>query len=324
VDRLDAMRVFIVALDQGSLAAAARALKRSPASIGRAVAFLENHVGAQLLYRTTRAMRLSPAGERYATACRRILTELGEAELLAANERSAPHGILTISAPPIAGEEILQPIVDAFLRAYPSISIRMLFLDRSVNLVEERVDLALRVGRLPDSSLIAIKVGDNIRRVVAAAPLYLANHPRIEEPGDLARHSIVAMTNFGLDTWTFPSAPGSAAPRTVSFTPRIHVNSVRAAISSAVEGLGVTRLYLFHLADRVRDKELEIVLAHAEPRPVPVHLVTQSFQVSVPKVRAFIDFAAPLLRTKFSRQAREAGQMKRSPASVCFTRSAPS
>jgi len=310
LDRLDAMKVFVIAVDEGSLAAAGRALKRSPAAVSRAVAALEDHVGAPLLHRTTRAMRLSPAGESYVTACRRILADLEEADLQAVGERSAPQGILTISAPPIAGEEMLRPIVDAFLRAHPAVSVRMLFLDRHVSLIEEGVDLALRVGDLPDSSLVAVKVGADIRRVVAAAPRYLAQHPRIAEPGDLAKHQIVAMSNFGLDSWTFPPAAGSAASRTVNFTPRILVNTVRAAVSSAVEGLGVTRLYSYHLADRVRDGELQIVLADAEHPPLPVHLLTQAFRLSAPKVRAFVDFATPRLRAEFSRLAREASRME--------------
>lgn len=304
------MKVFVVALDEGSLAGAGRALKRSPAAISRAIAFLEAHVGAPLLHRTTRTMRLSPEGERYAVACRRILADLEEAELHAAGERSTPRGVLTLSGPPIAGEEILRPIVDAFLRAYPTVSVRMLFLDRHVNLLDEGVDVALRVANLPDSALVAIKVGADVRRVVAASPRYLADHPRIEEPADLAKHQIVAMHNFGLDSWTFPPAPGSAVSRTVHFTPRIVVNSVRAALASAVEGLGVTRLYSYHLADRVRDGSLQIVLAHAEHEPLPVHLVTQPFHLTAPKIRAFVDFAAPRLRAEFSRLAREAGQME--------------
>ena len=169
------------------------------------------------------------------------------------------------------------------------------------------MDLALRIGNLPDSSLVAIKVGADVRRVVAAAPSYLADHARIDGPGDLAKHQIVALANFGLDSWTFPPAPGSVASRTVNFTPRIVVNSVRAAVLSAANGLGVTRLYSFHVADKVRDKELQIVLAHAEPAPVAVHLVAQPFRMRVPKARAFMDFAVPRLRMEFSRLGRPIG-----------------
>jgi DNA-binding transcriptional LysR family regulator len=303
------MKVFVAALDEGSLAGAARRLRRSPAAVSRAIAFLEAHVGTELLHRTTRTIRLSEAGERYAPACRRVLADLEEAELQAAGEGGAPHGTLTLSGPPIAGEEILRPMVDAFLRAYPAVSVRMMLVDRHVNLLDEGVDVALRVAHLPDSALVAVKVGDDVRRVVAAAPRYLAANPRIETPADLARHQIVAMANFGLDSWTFPPAPGSAVSRTVHFTPRVLVNTVRAAIASSVDGLGVTRLYSYHLADKVRDGALEIVLQGDEPEPQPVHLVAQPSRLAVPKVRAFIDFAVPRLRTEFHRLAREAGRL---------------
>jgi DNA-binding transcriptional LysR family regulator len=309
MDRLDAMKVFVVALDEGSLSGAGRALKRSPAAVSRAIASLEDHLGAPLLHRTTRAMRLTETGERYAIACRRILAELEEAELLAA-DGPAPHGVLTISAPPIGGEEILRPVVDRFLEAHPLVSVRLLLLDRHVNLVDEGVDVAMRVGDLPDSSLVAVKVGGDVRRVIAAAPSYLARHPRIEKPADLAQHQIVAMANFGVDRWVFPAAPGSAAPRTVIFTPRIVVNSVRAAVASTVAGMGVTRLYSYHLADQVRDGTLLIVLSDAEHPPLPVHLVAQPGRMPAPKVRAFIDFAVPRLREAFSGLAADARRLQ--------------
>lgn len=309
MDRLDAMKVFVVALDEGSLAGASRLLGRSPAAVSRAIAFLEDHVGGQLLYRTTRGMKLSAAGERYAGACRRILSDLEEAELYAAGERATPRGVLTLSGPPIAGEEVLRPIVDAFLKVHPTVSVRLQLVDRHVSLIDEGVDIALRVADLPDSSLIAVKVGADVRRIVVASPRYLAENPAIREPGDLAKHQIVAMGNFGLDSWTFPPSAGSSAARTVSFTPRIVVNTVRAAAASAVEGLGLTRLYSYHVAEEVRDGRLSVVLADHEPRPQPVHMVVQPFRITVPKVRAFLDFATPRLKTAFNQMACEARDM---------------
>jgi DNA-binding transcriptional LysR family regulator len=306
MDRLEAMKVFVIAVDEGSFAGAGRALKRSASAISRAISFLEAHVGAPLFHRTTRSMRLSPAGERYAASCRRILAELEEAELFVADARAAPQGVLTISAPPIGGEEVLRPIVDAFLKAHPAVTVRLQLVDRSVNLVDEGVDLALRVGDLPDSSLVAVKVGGEVRRVIAGAPAYLAERPPIVTPSDLEAHDIVAMGNFGVDRWTFPPAPGSTATRTVTFTPRLLVNSVRAAVGSAVEGLGLTRLYSYHLAAEVQAGRLRIVLADAEPPPQPAHLLVQPTRMPVPKVRAFMDFAAPRLRTEFGRLAAEA------------------
>ena len=309
MDRIDAMKVFVTALDEGSLAGAARRLKRSPTAVSRAVAFLETHVGVELLHRTTRSLKLSEAGERYAAACRRVLTDLEEADMLAAGERAAPRGMLTVSAPPISGEDVLRPILDDFLDLYPAVSARFLLLDRAVNLVDEGVDIALRIGHLPDSSLIAIRLGGNVRRVVVASPRYLADHPRIDEPADLAKHRIVAFTNFGLDSWSFTPAAGSTIPRTVQFAPRCIVNTVRAAVASAVEGKGLTRLYSYHVADYVKDGRLKIVLADAEHPPLPVHLLTPHGRMSVPKVRAFVDFAAPRLRSEFARMAAEAGML---------------
>ncbi|CAN7200266.1 LysR substrate-binding domain-containing protein [Bosea sp. LjRoot9] len=307
MDRLDAMKVFVAALDEGSLAAAARRLARSPAAVSRAIAFLEAHVGTELLHRTTRTMKLSEAGAHYAAACRRVLADLEEAELSVLSERTAPRGTVTITAPPISGEEILRPIVDAYLEAYPAVSVNLVLLDRSANLVEEGIDVALRLGDLPDSSMIAVRIGGNVKRVVVASPSYLARHPRIDEPADLAKHQIVTTTYIGQNSWVFPPAAGSSIARVVHFKPRLVVNSVRAALASAVGGLGVTRLYTYHVAEHVQDGALTVLLRDAEPPTMPVHLVTPQGRTLVPKVRAFMDFAAPLLRKEFARLSAEAG-----------------
>lgn len=310
MDRIDAMKVFVAALDEGSLAGAARLLKRSPTAVSRALAFLEAHVGVELLHRTTRTLKLSEAGERYAIACRRVLIDLEEADMLAAGERSAPRGLLTISAPPISGEEVVRPILDDFLQLYPAVSARLILLDRAVNLVDEGVDVALRVGQLPDSSLMSTRLGGDVRRVVVASPRYLTNRPPIEQPGDLASHQIIAFTNFGLDHWNFTPANGTTIPRTVHFAPRCIVNTVRAAAASAVSGIGVTRLYSYHVAEYVRDGALKIVLADAEHPPLPVHLLAPQGRMSVPKVRAFVDYAAPRLRAEFARMSAEAAMLR--------------
>jgi DNA-binding transcriptional LysR family regulator len=151
MDRIDAMKVFVAALDEGSLAGAGRKLGRSPAAVSRAIAFLEARVGAQLLHRTTRSIKLSEAGERYAVACRRVLTDLEEAEIVAAGERSAPRGALTLTAPVHAGEIVLRPILDAFMDAYPAVSARLYLLDRPVNLIDEGIDIALRIAHLEET-----------------------------------------------------------------------------------------------------------------------------------------------------------------------------
>ncbi|MBY3496916.1 LysR family transcriptional regulator [Rhizobium laguerreae] len=309
MDRIDAMKVFVTAVEEGSLAGAARRLKRSPTAISRALGLLEQHVGVELLHRTTRSLKLSDAGQRYVEACRRVLVDLEEADMIASSERSSPLGTVTISAPPILGEEVLRPILDSFLREYPGVSVRLLMLDRFVNLVDEGVDAALRIGNLVDSTHVATRIGGDVRRVVVAAPEYLETHPAIDELSDLAKHDLIAFSNFGLESWSFAPAEGSSVPRTVHFAPRYLVNSVRAAAASAAEGMGVTRLYSYHVADYVRDGRLRIILPHAEPPALPVHILTPRGSSTVPKVRTFIDFAVPRLRSELKRIAAESGSL---------------
>jgi DNA-binding transcriptional LysR family regulator len=305
MDRIDAMKVFVAALDEGSLAGAGRKLGKSPAAVSRAIAFLEAHVGAELLHRTTRSIKLSEAGERYAVACRRVLIDLEEADIVAAGERSAPRGLLTITAPVAAGESILRPMVDDFMDQYPAVNVRLYFLDRPANLIDEGIDVALRFAHLADSTLVAVRVGE-VRRVVVASPRYLAQNPVIEQPADLAKHQIVAMTHFGIDSWSFPPPEGSTVPRTIQFTPRFIVNSIRGAAASAVGGRGVTRMFAYHIADQLRDGSLKIVLAGDEHEPLPVHLIAPHGRMQVPKVRAFVDFAVPKLKAHFARLSSEA------------------
>ncbi len=302
MDRIEAMKVFVAALDEGSLAGAGRKLGKSPAAVSRALAFLEAHVGADLLHRTTRSIKLSEAGERYAVVCRRILIDLDEADAIAAGEHSAPRGTLTVTAPVAAGEDLMRPILDAFMDQYPDVSVRLHLLDRPANLIDEGIDVALRLAHLSDSTLVAIRVGE-VRRVVAAAPSYLALHPAIKEPGDLVQHRIIAMTHFGLDAWPFPPRLGSTIARSVALTPRFIVNSIRAAVASAVEGHGVTRMFSYHVAREVSSGALEILLSGDEFPALPVHLVSPYGRLTVPKVRAFVDFAVPRLRPAFAQLA---------------------
>jgi DNA-binding transcriptional LysR family regulator len=305
MDRIDAMKVFVTALDEGSLAGASRKTGRSAAAVSRAIAFLEAHVGVPLLHRTTRSIKLSEAGERYATACRKVLAELEEADRQAAGERSVPRGTLTITATVFAGVEVLRPIVDAFMEQYPTVNVRMYLLERAVNLIDEGMDLALRITHLNDSTLVAHRIGET-RRVIVASPRYLATNPRIAEPADLGKHPIIAMQHMGQDAWTFPPLHGSSVPQSVSFTPRLVVNNVRAAVASAMEGHGITRLLAYHVAPEIKQGQLQVVLADAEPAPFPVHIVSPYGRLAVPKVRAFVDFALPRLRTQFACFAKDA------------------
>ncbi|MDI1479263.1 LysR family transcriptional regulator [Polyangium sp. y55x31] len=301
MDRIDAMRVFVVTLDEGSLAGAARKLGRSPAAITRAITFLENHVGVQLLHRTTRSIHLSEAGERYAAACRRVLVDLEEADMLAASERGAPRGLLTVTAPLVSGAKIMRPILDAFLARESAVRARLLLLDRMVSLVEEGIDVGLRIAHLHDSSFIAARIGE-VRKVLCAAPAYLDAAPSLKSPTDLVRHRCIQMTSFGQESWNFPPEKATGAVRHIAIEPRLMVNTVEAAVASAVEGNGITRVFSYQIADEVAAGKLRIVLADAEPAPLPVHLITPEGRLSVPKVRAFFDFAGPRLRAEFTRR----------------------
>ncbi|MCC8404629.1 LysR family transcriptional regulator [Paraburkholderia sp. MMS20-SJTN17] len=303
MDRIDAMKVFIAALDENSLAGAGRKLGRSPAAVSRAIAFLEAHTGTPLLYRTTRTLKLSEAGERYAQACRRILADLEAADMLVADEQSAPRGLLTVSAPVAAGEDALRPLLDEFVDRHPHVSIRLQLLDRPVSLIDEGIDIALRFAHLPDSTLVAVPIGE-VRRVVVASPDYLAAHPPIHDPADLAQHRIISMTHFGLDSWSFRSDNRAAVPQVVQFEPRLIVNTIRSAVASALAGHGLTRVFSYHVAEYVKSGALKIVLRDNERSPLPIHLLTPQGRLSVPKVRAFVDFATPRLREHFTRLQR--------------------
>jgi DNA-binding transcriptional LysR family regulator len=297
MDRLDAMAAFVAAVDEGSLAAAARRLGRSPAAVTRAVALLERRTGTRLLHRTTRVMRLTEAGERYVATCRRILADLAEAELLAAGERQAPRGLLTVTAPALFGFLHVRPLVDAFLEAYPEVQVRLLLLDRIVNLIEEGMDLAVRIGPLPDSSLIAVTVGA-LRRVVCASPDYLARKGTPRAPADLAAHDCIAFTQEspGETAWRFTT--GSVRVR-----PRLVTNSAEAAVASASEGHGITRVLSYQVERELAAGRLVLLLPEFEPPPPPVHLVYPEARLSVAKARAFVDLVVPRLRAQLARVA---------------------
>jgi DNA-binding transcriptional LysR family regulator len=233
-----------------------------------------------------------------------VLVDLEEADIAAGGERAAPRGTLTLTAPIITGEDLVRPVVDAFMNEYPMVSVRLLLFDRQVNLIDEGIDVALRIAHLADSNFVAIRLGE-VRRVVTASPAYLSRHPIINEPADLAKQQIVSMTHFGQDSWSFPPQKNSSVPRTVQFTPRLVVNTVRAAVASVTDGHGVTRLFSYHIAEQIRDGQLQILLDKDEYPPLPVHLLAPQGRFSVPKVRAFVDYAVPRLKRYFEQLSRD-------------------
>ena len=302
MDRIEAMRAFVAAVDRGSLAAASRSVATSPAAVTRALAALEARLGMKLLHRTTRALHLTPFGETYLATCREVLAALDAVERGAAAEQESPSGLLTLTAPLRFGQLHLRPVLDEFLSANPAVRARLLLLDRMVNLAEEGIDVALRIAHLPDSSLTVTKLGE-VRRVLCAAPTYLERYGVPASPAALRDHACI-MEHDGAeaDNWRFASAPGR--PLTpIAMQPRLVVNSASAAIDSAIAGYGITRVMSYQAAQAVAAGTLVVLLPEYEPPQVPVQLVMPPRGAGTAKQRAFVAFAVPRLRQALLRTA---------------------
>ncbi len=297
MDRLEAMSILITAVDAGSLSAAARQLRTPLATVSRKVSELEARLKTRLLNRSSRKLTLTDAGRSYVQACRRILEEVGEAERAASGEYGAPKGDLIITTPIVFGRLHVLPVVTAFLAAFPDIDIRMVQADRVVNLLEDRIDLAVRIGALPDSSLLATRVG-SLRRVICASPAYLAARGRPKRPDDLGAHACITFEGMTTpDAWRFKAGK---TEQSVAIHSRLIVNTAEAAIDAAIAGAGFTRVLSYQAADAVRAGRLHIVLAQFEPPPWDVSLVHAGGRLLPLKVRAFLDFAAPRLKDRLS------------------------
>jgi len=295
MDRLEAMTVLVAVADKGSFSAAGRTLKIPLATLSRKVADLEAHLGTRLLVRTTRKLTLTDAGAAYVAAARRILGEVEEAEREAAGEFITPKGELVVTAPLFFGRLHVLPAVIDFLALYPQIDLRLILADRNVDLVSDHVDMAVRIGALPDSSMVATQVG-TMRTVTCASPAFLAVHGVPGQPNDLLKYPCVAaITPTPVAPWRF-RMPGSQAMRDVPILPRLAVTTPEAAAKAAIHGVGITRLLHYQVADAVRDDALRIVLESYEPAPAPVHLLHVSRGQMPLKLRCFIDFAVPRLR----------------------------
>ncbi|TBW33433.1 LysR family transcriptional regulator [Siculibacillus lacustris] len=289
MDRLEAMSILLTAVEAGSLSAAGRRLGVPLATVSRKVSELEAHLGTRIFNRASRQLTPTDAGVAYIAACRRILDEVDEAERIAAGEFRTPKGDLIITAPIVFGRLHLLPVVTDFLRTYPEIDIRLVLADRMVDLLEDQVDVALRIGALPDSGLVAIRIG-TIRQIVCASPAYLAEYGTPRDLDDLGRH--VCVTFSGLATagqWRFPS--GSITPRT-----RLVVDTAEAAIDAAVAGVGITRVLCYQAAAAARAGTLQVLLEDLEPPPLPVNLVHTGERLLPLKLRAFLDFATPRVK----------------------------
>src|SRR5262245_12673075 len=296
MDRLKSMSILLTAVETGSLSAAARRLATPLSTVSRRISELETHLKARLLNRSGRKLALTDAGRVYVEACKRILEDVGEAERAASGEYSAPKGELIITAPMVFGRLHVLPVVLEFLRVYPAVDIRCVLTDRVVNLLEEHIDVAVRIGELPDSSLITTRIG-SVRRVVCGSPTYFAQRGMPGNVRELAMHDCITFEEgFSFpDFWFFPTGKSNVSAPVHS---RLVVNTAEAAIDAAIAGLGVTRVLSYQVADAVNAGLLNVVLEKLEPALSPVSLVYSGQRRLPLKLRAFVDFAAPQLKAR--------------------------
>lgn len=286
MDHLQSLRAFVAVADAAGFAAAARRLDCSPPAVTRAIAALEGRLGVLLLQRSTRSVRLTETGERFLQDCRRILAELDEAERAAAGVQGEAQGLLAITAPQMFGRLHVAPLIADFLRAQPRVQLRSLFIDRLVHLLDEGIDVAVRIAHLPDSGLTALPVG-SLRRLVVGSPEYLAREGRPQTPQDLARHQAIGFSFDALTPKPWRFRDGQVAHPRVAWVS----NNNEVSIAAAEAGQGLTRCLAYQAAEGLRAGRLSIVLAEHELPPVPVHIVYPAGRRAPAKVRAFVDFA---------------------------------
>jgi len=291
MDRIDAMQAFVAVADLQGFAPAARKLGLSPSGVTRLIAALEQRLGARLLQRTTRSVTLTDIGTRYLERARRILADVEEAEGSAQDERTRPSGRLVVSAPVGFGRLHVSPVMSAYLKRYPEVSAELRLADRMVNLVEDGIDLAVRIGHLADSSLVARHVGE-MRRIVVASSGYLKQRGEPDTPEAIALHETI---QFGAMTaspdWRFVEAGREIR---VACTPRFTTNSADAAIQYAEQGGGLTRVLAYQAADAIKGGRLRVVLAQFEQPPLPIHIVYPTSRLLSAKVRTFIDLVTDI------------------------------
>lgn len=293
MDRLHLMTVFVAVAETESFAAASRRLGMSPAAVTRAIAALENRLGVKLFNRTTRLVRATEVGLRYFDDARRIIAEVDDAEEAAAAVNAAPRGQLAVTAPVLFGKMFVLPAIVEYLQCYPGMEVSALFLDRVINLLEEGLDVGIRIGELPDSSLKAIRVG-SVRRVLCASPAYLKKHGTPDRPAGLSAHSIIAASGVSpTREWKFRLGSKSIIAR---INPRLTVTSNDAAIEAALQGFGITRLLSYQIAPQVTAGRLKVLLKDFEPAPMPIHVLHREGRSASVKIRLFVDLIAGRLR----------------------------
>ncbi|MBV9459943.1 MAG: LysR family transcriptional regulator [Bradyrhizobium sp.] len=286
MDRIDAMQAFVAVADLEGFAPAARKLKLSPSAVTRLIAALEERLGARLLQRTTRSVTLTDTGRHYLERARRILADVEEAERAAEGERTRPSGRLVVSAPLGFGRLHVSPVMSAYLKRYPEVAGELRLEDRMVNLVEDGVDLAVRLGHLADSSLVARHVGE-MRRIMVASPAYLKARGEPKTPAAIAQHDTILFGgSAGAADWRFIDAGKEVR---ITYDPRFSSNSSDAAIQYAADGGGLTRVMAYQAADALKAGKLKIVLQKFELPAVPINIVYPTSRLLSAKVRSFID-----------------------------------
>ncbi|MCB1693824.1 MAG: LysR family transcriptional regulator [Pseudomonadales bacterium] len=293
MDKFEAMRVFVEVAESRSFVAASRALGLSAPAVTRSVAQLEASLGVRLFNRTTRLVRLTDAGARFLEDTTRILEEVEQAEATASGSYAEPRGILSVTAPVLFGQKHIVPIVTEYLQVNPQVTARTYFYDRISNILDEGLDVAIRIGELQDSSLYATQVG-SVQRVVCASPDYLKQHGTPRRPSELAKHQIIqASTVEATPAWRFESARGI---ETVKFTPRLQCNQNGAAIEAATRGLGITRLMSYQVGEELKRGTLKRILRAYETKPLPVSIVYLEGRQANAKIRTFVELAVERLR----------------------------
>ena len=293
MDQLAAIKVFVAVADAGSLSAAGRHLSMPLTTVSRHLAALEDLVGVRLITRTTRELALTETGRHYLESCRRVLAELDAARLRVAGAQAEPQGEIAITAPVAFGRLHVLPIVTAFLNNSPLVTARMLLIDRVVDLIEEGIDISLRIGALPDSSLRATRVGA-IRLITCASPAYLAERGEPSSPRELFEHDCVAVTALSPpDRLIYP---GAKAPQRIAIRPRLIVNTAEAAIDAAKAGLGIVCVLSYQAEAALAEGSLRVILEAFEPEPIPVNLIHREDRLPQAKVQSFIAFAGPRLK----------------------------
>lgn len=293
MDRFHLMAVYVAVAEEESFAGGARRLGMSPPAVTRAVAALEGRLGVKLLTRTTRFVRATDAGQRYLEHARRIIADADEADEAVAGVHAAPRGQLSVTAPVLFGRMFVTPSIIDYLQRFPDMTLSAVFLDRVVNLLEEGMDVGVRIGELPDSSMKAVSVG-HVRRVVCAAPEYLKKNGVPRAPADLAKHTVVAASPVSPSVdWKFTTGKKTTS---VKLAPRLTVTSNEAAIAAAVQGFGVTRLLSYQIAAFLDSGQLKAVLTDNEPPRLPIHVLHSEGRQASAKVRTFVDLLVERLR----------------------------